>query len=133
MPFKLIELEFYQDERGSLIPLELNRNLPFDLRGAFFVVNFPKGAIRGKHTHTKIIEVIIGLHGILEVKLIDKTGEHTITLDTPFKGLMVYPVTWIELKSLSENSIFLVCMDNIYDESEVIRDFKNFKKIINKE
>lgn len=129
MPFKLIELKFHQDERGSLIPLELNRNLPFNLRGAFFVVNFPKGATRGKHAHTKIVEEIIVLCGVVKIKLIDYTGEHHILLDNPYKALIVYPITWIELESISENTIFLVCMNDIYDEKEVIRDFEYFKKV----
>ncbi len=132
MPFKLTNLKFFQDERGSLIPLELNRNLPFDLRGAFYVVNFPKGAIRGRHAHTRIIEAVIALCGVLEVKLLDKAGEHILSLDSPFKGLIVYPVTWIELKSLSENSVFLVCMNDLYDDNEVIKNFEDFINIIHK-
>lgn len=131
MPYKLIDLLTFKDERGYLVPLEKKRNLPFDLKGAFFVTNFPKGLRRGKHAHTKITQFIVVLNGSIRLKIYDKFGEHYIFLNNPFQGLIIYPYTWIEIESLCNNTIFLVCIDDLYDETEVIRDFETFKELIN--
>ncbi|MCS7279740.1 MAG: FdtA/QdtA family cupin domain-containing protein [Thermodesulfobacteriaceae bacterium] len=130
MPWELISLQFKRDERGFLVPLELGRNLPFELKAAFYIGGTKAQTVRGQHAHLKLKELIIALRGEVIVKLEDLWGTKEVPLTHPLEGLLVHPLTWLEIQILSEDCILLVLMDHPYDEKEVLRDYRTFKDLL---
>lgn len=131
MPWQLINFEYKKDQRGILVPLENNRNLPFEIKGSFYMLGMGKNTIRGKHAHKKITEVLIAINGKCKVSLNDLIDSEIIELNSPYIGLIVYPLTWIELFDFSPDCIILVLTDDYYDENEYVRNFEEFKEIKN--
>lgn len=47
MDIKLLEFDKHGDERGTLIALEQNRNIPFEIKRVYYMYETDKYAIRG--------------------------------------------------------------------------------------
>ncbi|EOQ0198157.1 WxcM-like domain-containing protein, partial [Escherichia coli] len=47
MNINLIELQQHGDERGALVSLECNKNIPFDIRRVYYIYNTNKNVVRG--------------------------------------------------------------------------------------
>ncbi|MFZ9470027.1 MAG: WxcM-like domain-containing protein [Rickettsiales bacterium] len=42
MNFKLIDFHIFGDERGSLVSLEANKNIPFDIKRVYYIFDTNK-------------------------------------------------------------------------------------------
>ena len=50
----LIDLPVLGDERGSLVALEGNRNIPFEIKRVYYIYGTQKGVARGFHAHKEL-------------------------------------------------------------------------------
>ena len=69
------------------------------------------------------------MSGRFEIYLNDGEKDKTISLESPNIGLFICPMIWREIKSLSSKSICLVMASEKYQESDYIRNFKEFLKL----
>ena len=52
-----------------------------------------------------------------------------ILLDNPAQGLMIQLLMWREMYEFSEDCVLMVLADAHYDETDYIRDYKEFVEI----
>ena len=124
-------LEFdkhHSDRKGNLTVVENGKTLPFDVKRAYFLYDIPGGAERGAHAHKSLYQLIIAVSGSFNVILTDGNISRTFTLNRPYQGLLVYPGMWRELNDFSSGSVCCVLASDVYDASDYIRDFQEFKR-----
>ena len=131
MQIKLIDFKKSGDDRGSLISLEQNKNIPFEIKRVYYIYGTKQDVRRGFHAHKQLKQVVICISGSCKFLLDDGKDKKNILLDTPEKGLVISDVIWREMYDFSTDCILMVLADELYDESDYIRDYDEFVKVIN--
>ena len=115
------------DERGALVALEANRQIPFDIKRVYYIYGTAQGVARGFHAHKALKQVAICLKGSCRFVMDDGKDKQDVTLATPDKGLLIDAMQWHEMYDFSEDCVLMVLADQLYDESDYIRDYGLFK------
>lgn len=123
----LLNFQSCSDNRGSLTPINI-KDLPFEAKRIFYVSGVPKGGIRGKHAHKTNKQVLVCVSGSIEVFLDDGNKVESYTLNEN-DGIFIDQLIWDEQKYLTGNDILISICSNEYDESDYIRDYKQFKEL----
>ncbi|MDH1994780.1 MULTISPECIES: sugar 3,4-ketoisomerase [Aeromonas] len=123
---KLIEFPMLGDERGSLLSLEGNKNIPFEIKRVYYIFNTVKGISRGYHAHKALKQVAIAVSGSCRFVLDDGMVRSEVILDRPTKGLLIESFMWREMHDFSEDCVLMVLADQEYDESDYIRNYEDF-------
>ena len=122
----LINFHVNGDSRGSLIALEENKNIPFNIKRVYYIFNTKPHVIRGKHAHKKIEQVLICLKGSVKIKLDNVIEKKDFYLDKPHIGLHIKELTWREMSEFSKDCVLMVLASELYNEDDYIRDYKEF-------
>ncbi|WP_180191517.1 FdtA/QdtA family cupin domain-containing protein [Acinetobacter sp. YH01006] len=117
------------DERGSLVVLEAKRNVPFDIKRVYYVFGTKKGIARGFHAHKNLKQVAVCIAGKCRMVMDDGRKKESIWLDSPTQGILI-TTEWHEMHDFSEDCVLLVLASEHYDESDYIRDYKDFIKAV---
>ena len=128
----LINFDIKGDERGSLIALENNKNIPFEIKRVYYIFGTKNGVRRGFHAHKKLKQVLVCVSGSCEILLDDGKEKIEILLDNPNKGLLIDSMIWREMFNFSSNCVLMVLADEVYKESDYLRDYQEFKNYLNK-
>ncbi|GIU12378.1 dTDP-6-deoxy-3,4-keto-hexulose isomerase [Shewanella sp. c952] len=126
MNIKLIPLQNHCDDRGALVALEHDENIPFEIKRVYYIFNTLAGVIRGYHAHKKLKQFVIVVSGSCDFTLDDGNERVTISLNNPAQGLYIDSCIWREMANFTEDCVLLVLADNIYDENDYIRDYSEF-------
>ncbi|CAL2075086.1 FdtA/QdtA family cupin domain-containing protein [Tenacibaculum sp. 190524A02b] len=135
MLHKKIEFKLFSDGRGDLVPIEIGSDeydIPFEVKRCYFisVPTNDNGAIRGKHAHKNLKQVIICLNGSFVLRLVGTNGkEEKIMLSKKDEGIYIENLVWRELMDFSENCVILVLASEHYDAEDYITDFDEFLKL----
>lgn len=128
---KMIEFPQYGDERGHLVVIEGMKNIPFEIKRAFYIYGSDSDVIRGQHANRKTEFVLINVAGTSKVTVKDGVGNEAIfCLNRPHTGIYLPTMVWKDMHDFSKNSVLLVLASEHYDNSEYIRDYEQFKKEI---
>lgn len=114
------------DERGSLIALESEKDVPFLIKRVYYIFYTKQGVARGFHAHHNLKQVIICVSGKCRVVLDDGQQQQEAWLDTPSKGLIIDSLIWHEMHDFSEDCVLLVLASEYYDETDYIRNYNDF-------
>jgi len=128
----ILDLAVFGDDRGSLISLEENINVPFKIKRVYFIFDTNDGVSRGLHAHKDLKQVVICVKGSCRLVLDDGKSKESIILDSPNKGIYIDNSKWREMHDFSEDCILLVLASKVYDESDYIRHYKDFLKLVEK-
>ncbi|EOE6054299.1 FdtA/QdtA family cupin domain-containing protein [Vibrio cholerae] len=123
---KLISFESLGDHRGSLVALEQNKNIPFEIKRIYYIFDTKQGVVRGLHAHKALKQVAIALKGSCRFLLDDGITREDIILDCPTKGILIDSCLWREMHDFSEDCVLIVLASEHYDESDYIRDYALF-------
>lgn len=129
---KIIDLPKIGDlEDGYISVIEINDLLPFNPKRIYWIHGVKEETQRGGHYHHKLEQVIICISGKLKISLENTEGvKKTYILNKANKALYVPSGYWRDIL-FSENTILLCIASEKYDESDYIRNYYKFKKIIN--
>lgn len=127
---QIIELPKISDVRGNLSFIEGLKHVPFDIERIYYLYDVPGGADRGSHAHKNLEQLIIAISGSFDVLLDDGKGRHHFQLNRPFQGLYIPPMTWRYLNNFSSGSVCLVLASLQFNESDYIRNYSEFKKMV---
>lgn len=123
----LIELDkHHSDRKGNLSVLESGKDVPFDVKRAYYLYDVPGGESRGGHAHKALYQLIVAASGSFSVTLDDGMEKKTFTLNRPYQGLMVVPGIWRDIDGFSSGSVCLVLASEKYDEGDYFRDYREF-------
>ncbi len=126
MEIKLIEFEEHGDDRGTLIALEQNKNIPFEIKRVYYMYGTGKGVVRGRHAHYKLQQVLICVNGTCKVLLDNGKEKQVVELNNPNQGLFIDSVLWREMFDFSTDAVLMVLASELYDESDYIRNYEEF-------
>lgn len=121
-----IEFKKLGDERGSLVSLEQNKNIPFEVKRIYYIFGTKEGVSRGFHAHKNLEQVAICVKGSCRFLLDDGKNKEEVVLNDPSIGLYISNVTWREMHDFSEDCVLIVLASELYDESDYIRDYNVF-------
>ena len=127
---KVVNLEIKGDERGSLVALENNYNIPFDVKRVYYIFGTKTGVRRGFHAHKKLKQLAICMHGSCKFLLDNGREKNIVELSKPTEGLLIDDFIWREMFDFSPDCVLVVLADNYYDESDYIRDYNDFIKLL---
>lgn len=130
MNIELVPLQVHGDSRGSLIALEDHKNVPFDIRRIYYVFGTLQGVSRGFHAHKALRQMVIPVRGSCQFLLDDGSDRVFVDLNDPALGLMVEKMIWHEMHNFSEDCVLVVLADAHYDESDYIRNYDEFQKLV---
>ena len=123
------QIEFSQlgDERGSLVVLEGNKDVPFEIKRVFYIFGTKEGVVRGQHANKKTEFVLVNIAGTSKVKAMDSLGNtKEFVLDKSHMGVYLPALIWKDMYDFSIDSILLVLASEVYDGGEYIRDKEVF-------
>ena len=129
---RLYELSDLGDSRGSLVAVDLLMGLPFDIKRAYYIFGTKTGVVRGFHAHKALHQVAICVSGSCRMVLDDGNLREEVLMDSPVIGIDLPPMLWHEMYEFSQNCVLLVLASDYYDESDYVRDYSDFKKMISK-
>jgi hypothetical protein len=128
---KLVSLPKILDKRGNLSFFENENQIPFVIKRTYWIYDVPGGQTRGGHAFKESDEFVIALSGSFDVVLNNGFKETKYSLNRSYNGLFVPKLKWRRLENFSTNSLALIVSSIGYKESDYLRDFKEFKKILN--
>ena len=118
------------EEIGYLVPLEQNREIPFEIKRVYYTYGVPESVKRGFHGHRELEQVFICLNGEIKIKCFDGKNEEEYLLNEANKGLFVGRMIWHEVYDYSHNSVLMALASDYYDENDYIRDRDIFIKTV---
>lgn len=123
----IIELnKHHSDRKGNISVVENDKEIPFEVRRAYYLYDVPGGKSRGAHAHRELSQLIVAVSGSFTVTLDDGNVKRTFLLNRPYQGLYVVPGIWRTLDDFSSGAVCLVLASHLYDESDYIRDYNDF-------
>lgn len=128
----LIDFKIMGDNRGSLIALEENHNVPFDVKRVYYIFGTEQGVRRGYHAHKNLKQLAICVSGSCTFLLDDGTQQKYITLSSPTQGLLIEGLIWREMYNFSLDCVLIVLADAYYDENDYIRCYDKFLQEVQK-
>jgi UDP-2-acetamido-3-amino-2,3-dideoxy-glucuronate N-acetyltransferase len=127
---KKTKFKTFKKKSGTLIPISLNKNLPFKSKRIFFIKG-KKNFTRGDHAHKKCSQFILPLIGKIELFFESKKNKKKLILNSnKNEGFLIEPKTWVKIKFLSNYSVLMVACDREYEFNDYIENYAEFKKII---
>jgi dTDP-4-dehydrorhamnose 3,5-epimerase-like enzyme len=123
---RFIELPRFPEPRGNLTFVESNEHIPFPLQRVYYIYDIPSGAVRARHAHKALHQLLVPLSGSFDVRLHDGEREETVTLNRPYVGLHLPPRLWHDLLNFSSGAVCLALASAPYEESDYIRYFDEF-------
>ena len=123
---KWVDFPLLGDDRGSLIALEQNKEIPFDIKRVYYIFGTKESVHRGFHAHKKLKQIAVCVAGQCKMILDDGVDRIEATLDSPAKGLLIVESVWREMYDFSPDCVLLVLASDYYDESDYIRDYAEF-------
>lgn len=126
---KMLEFAQRGDERGKLVIIEGNQDIPFDVKRVFYIFGSDKDVVRGQHANRKTEFVLINVAGSSKIKVKDGKGNEAIyCLNRPHTGVYLPTMVWKDMYDFSEDSVLLCLASEHYDANEYIRDYDLFSK-----
>ena len=125
---EMLSFKCNMDNYGSLVPVEANGDVPFDIRRIYYLYDVEAGMRRGYHRHLDLEQALICVHG--SVKLLVKTPfeEENILLDDPTRALYIRPMVWREMYDFSPDAVLLVLASKHYNVEDYIRDYAQYER-----
>ena len=130
MNVNLIQLQKHGDERGALVALEENKNIPFPIKRVYYLFATQQGVRRGFHAHKQLSQVAIVMRGSCRFHLDDGREKIELLLDNPAQGLLIEPLVWHEMYDFSADCVLMVLADDFYNESVYLRSYDELTQAI---
>lgn len=117
------------DSRGSLVSLDNNSGLPFDIKRVYYIYKTKPGVARGFHAHKKLHQVAVCISGSCRMVLDNGLVRESVAMDSSTLCIDLPPMLWHEMYDFSEDCVLLVVASDYYDEDDYIRDYDRFKAV----
>jgi dTDP-4-dehydrorhamnose 3,5-epimerase-like enzyme len=115
-----IPTKAYEDDRGSLIPIEFG-DYDFTAVRAFLVAARP-GSVRGGHAHANCRQILMLVSGEIEVETRYGDTTERLTLNPAQRAVLIEPPVWSQQTYHGEQPAMIVFCDKPYDSDDYIRN-----------
>jgi len=117
------------DDRGSLVALEANKTIPFDIKRVYYIFGTKNNITRGMHAHRNLKQVMLCITGSCKIMLDDGKRRESVWLNSPVRGLLIENLVWREMSNFSPDCVLLVLASELYSEEDYIRNYETFKSL----
>jgi uncharacterized RmlC-like cupin family protein len=124
----ILHLPRIYNPAGSITAVNNNQEVPFSIKRVYYLFDIPGGEARGGHAHKNLEQLIVAVSGSFDIIIDDGHVKRTFHLSRPYAGLYMPAGLWRELDNFSSGSICLVLASTVYDETDYIRDYTEFKE-----
>jgi hypothetical protein len=121
---KLIELKTNNDTRGSLTAIEGGMDIPFEIRRCYLLHHLELA--RGGHAHRDTHQLVIAASGSISIILSKGIVSKPFIMDSPKYGLLIAPMTWIEIPKFSLDAVVVVLASTHYRHDRTLRNRELF-------
>lgn len=126
--FKILEFPDLGDERGNLVVIEGEKQVPFVINRVFYIYGSDDTVKRGQHANKVSEFVLINVSGTSKVRIDNGVEECVVELNRPRMGLYLSAMLWKDMYDFSEDSVLLVLASTHYDGEEYIRSYDDYLK-----
>ena len=127
MNVQMLEFPQHGDDRGHLVVVEGQKDIPFDIKRVFYIYGSDPDVVRGCHAKRKSEFVLINVAGQSKVRARDGLGNEAVfSINRPHTGLYLPKMIWKDMYDFSPDSVLLVLSSEAYDPGEYIRDYDAF-------
>lgn len=119
-------------DAGELSFFEGTHEIPFEIKRIYYISKVPEGVRRGFHAHKELKQLLFCPYGRIQLVLENKNGREEIELSDPSIGVVIDEPTWREMLWLQKDSVLCVAASDYYKVEDYIRDYSEFRKIIEK-
>lgn len=130
MDVKMYRFPPHGDERGQLVAIEENKDLPFDVKRVYYIYDTLPGVRRGFHAHRNLQQILVCVNGSCKIHLDNGHDTAEVVLDKPNVGLYIANDTWREMYDFTPGAVLLVLASEYYDEADYIRNYDDFIKMV---
>ena len=128
----IINFKDLGDERGKLVVIEGEQNIPFAIKRVFYIYGSDSTVIRGQHANRESEFVLINVAGNSKVRITDGREEFVVELNKPMMGVYIPKMVWKDMYDFSSDSVLLVLASTHYDGKEYIRDYEEYVREVTK-
>lgn len=114
------------DDRGQLVALEEDIDIPFRIKRVYYMYDTDEGIRRGFHAHKSLEQILVCVHGSCKVLLDNGFEKKVVPLERPYEGVYVSSGMWREMYDFSSDAVLLVLASELYDETDYVRDYDEF-------
>ena len=125
---KTVNFTCLGDERGSLVALESNKDVPFDIKRVYYIFGTKEGVSRGFHAHRNLKQVAVCVAGSCQFVLDNGDLKESIVLNNPLNGILIDGLMWREIHDITPDCVLMVLASEYYSEEDYIRNYNDFKK-----
>ena len=126
---KLIQFPKIGNSSLGYISLAENETLPFDVKRIYWTYFTPEDVERGGHAHHELEQILVALAGKITVNTEMPDGsKNAFVLESPNQGVYLPKYSW-HIMQYSHNAVQMCIASMVYEESDYIRDYNEFKKI----
>ena len=126
--YKILEFDDLGDERGNLVVVEGEQDIPFEIKRVFYIYGSDSEVVRGQHANRNSEFVLINVSGTSKLRVDNGFEEEIIELNRPRMGLYLPTMLWKDMYDFSEDSVLLVLANTHYDGAEYIRSYDEYVK-----
>ncbi len=129
---KIINFKDLGDERGKLVVIEGNKDIPFEIQRVFYIYGSDADVVRGQHANRESEFVLINVAGTSKVRITDGKDEFIVELNKPMMGVYIPKMVWKDMYDFSSDSVLLVLASTHYDGKEYIRNYEDYLVEVNR-
>ena len=119
------------NDRGFLTAIESAKDLPFKIKRVYYINKIPIGIRRGFHAHHQLEQCLIAICGSCKILMDYGNGDKRIfELNSPSFGLIIKKMVWHEMYDFSDDCVLLALANDHYNESDYIRNYDDFLKLV---
>ena len=110
--------------------LEAEKKVPFPIKRVYYIFGTKEGVSRGFHAHRQLQQVAVCVTGKCRMILDIGDKREEVWLDSPTKGIYIKDMVWREMHDFSSDCVLLVLASELYEESDYIRSYEEFIRLI---
>lgn len=122
----MIQFKRIGGDLGALTALEGAREVPFDIKRVYYITDVPENVTRGFHSHRKLEQVLLCLHGSVKIRVKTPLEEEVIPLKEDSEGLYIGHMVWREMFDFTPGAVLMVLASEHYTEDDYIRDYEKY-------
>jgi dTDP-4-dehydrorhamnose 3,5-epimerase-like enzyme len=116
---------------GKISVADSLQNIPFEIKRVYYIYDLQNlNAIRGKHAHKELEQVIFCINGSFRLGLDDGVDKEELVINRRNQGIFLGRGLWHTMTAFSKDCVLLVLASDHYKESDYIRDYDEFLKFI---
>ena len=123
----IVHLPIVHSEAGNITSVNNQKEIAFTVKRVYYLYDVPGGETRGGHGHFELHQLILAGSGSFDITVDDGRIRRSFRLNRPDYGLYLPPGLWRELENFSSGSICLVLASEVYDSTDYLRDYEEFK------